>query len=159
VCCDDRSMTTPPGSSDGLDPVAGTARWTAAERARESARPDRLFDDPLAMVLAGQAGQALAEAMRGDGTFDNPALAIRTRFFDDVITDAVTARGMRQVVLVAAGMDTRAYRLPVPQDLAWSSTAPSSSSSKTASLPPPAPRRAVRAARSGSTWPATGPQP
>jgi len=112
-------MTTPPGSSDGLDPVAGTARWTAAERARESARPDRLFDDPLAMVLAGQAGQALAEAMRGDGTFDNPALAIRTRFFDDVITDAVTARGMRQVVLVAAGMDTRAYRLPVPQDLAW----------------------------------------
>ncbi len=112
-------MTTLPGGGEGLDPVAGTARWTAAERARESARPDRLFDDPLAAVLAGEPGQALAEEMRGDGTFDNPALAIRTRFFDDAITDAVTAHGVRQVVLLAAGMDTRAYRLPLPDDVSW----------------------------------------
>jgi PPM family protein phosphatase len=35
------------------DPVASTALWMAAERARESARPDRLFDDPLAERLAG----------------------------------------------------------------------------------------------------------
>jgi O-methyltransferase involved in polyketide biosynthesis len=35
-----------------IDPVAGTARWTAAMRAEESARPDRLFDDPLAALLA-----------------------------------------------------------------------------------------------------------
>jgi O-methyltransferase involved in polyketide biosynthesis len=45
---------------DRLDPVARTARWTAAERARESARPDRLFEDPLAEVLAGEPGRALA---------------------------------------------------------------------------------------------------
>jgi len=107
------------GAEAGLDPVAGTALWTAADRARESARPDRLFDDPLAAVLAGEPGHGLAEQMRGDGTFDNPAVVIRTRFFDDVITDAVISRGLRQVVLVAAGMDTRAYRLELPADVAW----------------------------------------
>ena len=43
------------------DAIAGTARWTAA-RARESARPDRLFDDPLARTLAGEEGFALFDA-------------------------------------------------------------------------------------------------
>lgn len=41
---------------------AGTARWIAAARARESARPDRLFDDPYAAALAGPAGVAAMEA-------------------------------------------------------------------------------------------------
>ncbi len=105
---------------EGPDPVAGTARWTAAERARESARPDRLFDDPLAELLAGEAGRAAAERMRGDGTFDNPTVAIRTRFFDDVLSDALSLRrAVSQAVLVAAGMDTRAYRLELPHELAW----------------------------------------
>ena len=45
-------------TGDGLDPVAGTARWTAAIRALESARPDRLSDDPLAATLAGEPGRA-----------------------------------------------------------------------------------------------------
>lgn len=107
------------GGDDGLDRLASTARWTAAERARESARPDRLFHDPLAGVLAGDTGRALAERMRGDGSFDNPALAIRTRYFDDVVTDALNTRGVAQVVLLAAGMDTRAYRLKIPAEVSW----------------------------------------
>lgn len=98
-------------SVDGLDALAATARWTAAERARESARPDRLFDDPYAAVLAGEPGHALAERMRGGGTWDNPTIAVRTRFFDDALADA---GGAEQVVLLAAGMDTRAYRLDLP---------------------------------------------
>ncbi|WP_432825346.1 SAM-dependent methyltransferase [Dactylosporangium sp. CA-092794] len=79
----------------------GSARWTAAVRARESARPDRLFEDPWAEVLAGGA----------DAGPDNPFLVVRTRYFDD----AVTAAGwLRQLVLLGAGLDTRAWRLPLP---------------------------------------------
>lgn len=89
-----------------IDPVAGTARWTAAMRAEESARPDRLFNDPLARVLAGEHGHRLLEQ---DGT--TPAITIRTRFFDDRIAKISPT----QFVLVAAGMDTRAHRLGLPE--------------------------------------------
>jgi methyltransferase (TIGR00027 family) len=105
---------------DRLDHVARTARWTAAERARESARPDRLFEDPLAEVLAGDQGRALATTMAGEEGGENPWFAIRTRFYDDTITDSVNVRhAVAQVVSVAAGMDTRAFRLELPRELAW----------------------------------------
>jgi methyltransferase (TIGR00027 family) len=103
-----------------MDRVAETARWTAAERARESVRPDRLFEDSLAEALAGEEGHALAERMRRDGMFDSPGFAVRTRFFDDVLTSSVSVHGTAsQVVLIAAGLDARAYRLALPPDLAW----------------------------------------
>ncbi|MFF4490049.1 SAM-dependent methyltransferase [Streptomyces sp. NPDC001544] len=93
-----------------LDPVARTARLTAALRARESERPDRLFTDVLAGTLAGQAARALAEQLG-----EVPAIAVRTRFFDDLLTEIANAEGgPRQFVLLAAGMDTRAQRLPFP---------------------------------------------
>jgi methyltransferase (TIGR00027 family) len=94
------------------DAVAETARWTAAARAQESEREDRLFDDPLARDLAGAAGfEMLARFdQHGDG---NPYLPIRTRWYDDVLTAAVD-EGRRQVVMLAAGLDTRAYRLAWP---------------------------------------------
>ncbi|MFF4410487.1 class I SAM-dependent methyltransferase [Streptomyces sp. NPDC001262] len=93
--------------STDLDPVAGTARLTAAVRARESARPDRLFDDPFAGVLAGDSGRALLGSLGGDV----PAISVRTRYFDDRLTAALGAGDPRQLVIVAAGMDTRAHRL------------------------------------------------
>jgi methyltransferase (TIGR00027 family) len=99
-----------------------TARWTAAERAVESRRADRLFDDPYAEALARPDGFALMERMelaaRPPGRarqLENPQLAIRTRFFDDFLRDALAASGSRQVVLLAAGFDTRAFRLEWPQ--------------------------------------------
>src|SRR5450759_4798316 len=39
-----------------MNPVANTARWTAAIRALETERPDRLFEDPLARALADEEG-------------------------------------------------------------------------------------------------------
>lgn len=93
-----------------LDPVALTSRITAALRAAESARPDALFDDPFAATLAGEAATAMLHRIdAGD------AIAVRTRFDDDGLRAAVRA-GVRQVVLVAAGMDTRAWRLELPGD-------------------------------------------
>ncbi|WP_053160980.1 SAM-dependent methyltransferase [Streptomyces caatingaensis] len=97
-----------------FDPVSVTARLTAAERAREARRADRLFDDPWADALAGPAGRELLAEFRGSLTTEIPVVPVRTRFFDEALLDACGA-GIRQVVLLAAGMDTRALRLPLPE--------------------------------------------
>lgn len=98
-----------------------TARWAAAQRARESQRPDRLFDDPLATALAGPEG---AEMLRLS-ELNNPRskqtaeyMVVRTRFLDDFLLRTVNAPDSprKQVVMLAAGMDTRAFRLPLPPD-------------------------------------------
>lgn len=96
-----------------MEPVSYTAQWTAAARALESERPDRVFIDPYARSLAGDKGFALLERYAGAGTV--PFLAIRTKFLDDAIIGNLTARGISQVVFVAAGMDTRALRLSWPE--------------------------------------------
>jgi methyltransferase (TIGR00027 family) len=117
-------MTSP----NGFDAVAKTALLTAALRAWESTRPDRLYDDPYAKPLAGELGSALfneVAAMTGanrdtvapDGrrlpdTSDYNA--IRTRFIDDWLGATLAQGGFDQVVIAAAGMDTRAYRLTWP---------------------------------------------
>jgi methyltransferase (TIGR00027 family) len=98
------------------DIVSHTSLLTAAARAAESLRPDRLFDDPHAAALAGPAGDALlAEAGRETAV---PSIAIRTRFYDGAIQAAVL-RGVRQIVLLGAGLDTRAYRLGLPGAVRW----------------------------------------
>lgn len=88
----------------------------AAARARESKRADRLFYDPLAAPLAGPEGFAWLERMESSAQSDGPGLypVIRTRFFDDFLLDACKSSGVRQVVLAAAGLDTRAFRLDWP---------------------------------------------
>ena len=98
-----------------LDPLARTALWTASMRAREHARDDRLFEEPLAQLLATERGPRIMRGFEGEVQqgVEDPALAVRTRFFDDEISRAAD-RGVRQFVFVAAGMDTRAYRLAWP---------------------------------------------
>lgn len=100
---------------EGLRGVAQTARWTAAARARESRRADRLFDDPLADLLAGAEGAALLAHFHTAHAADegNPYLPIRTRWFDDFLRRNV--RPGAQVVGLGAGLDTRAYRLRWPE--------------------------------------------
>jgi methyltransferase (TIGR00027 family) len=94
-----------------MDAVAQTALWMAAARAAESRRPDRLFDDPYAAALATGAS-ASSSTWQGTGS---ALVAIRTRFFDDYLLRATKTLGVRQLVILAAGMDTRAHRLPWPQ--------------------------------------------
>ena len=98
------------------NPIAPTSRWMAAARARESERADRLFYDPLAAALAGPGGFAWLERMEAAARSDGPRLypVIRTRFFDDFLLDSCNRLGVRQVVLAAAGLDTRAFRLDWP---------------------------------------------
>jgi methyltransferase (TIGR00027 family) len=94
-----------------LNPVATTAILVAAMRAEESTRPDRLFDDPFAACLAGPAGRAALEHYRAATGPGTPIIEVRTRYFDEGLLRA-QASGVRQFVVLAAGMDARAYRLP-----------------------------------------------
>ncbi len=102
--------------------VAETALFVAAVRARESRRKDPLFTDPLAETLAGTEGLArLAKAERNPASNYHrdsfPYLEVRTRYFDDWLLGAVKGSGARQVVLLGAGMDSRAFRLKWPKGL------------------------------------------
>ncbi|QRY53227.1 SAM-dependent methyltransferase [Mycolicibacterium septicum] len=93
--------------------VADTGVLVAAIRAEETRRPDRLFDDPFADRLAGESGRRmLAEAVATSGDKSTLQIVVRTRFWDEALLAAVPP--VRQVVIVAAGLDARAYRLPWP---------------------------------------------
>jgi methyltransferase (TIGR00027 family) len=97
--------------------VSDTARWTALHRATESARPDALFRDPLAQRLAGEHGRAIvANAPRRNRS--GWWLVARTKLIDDAIAEAIAA-GCDRVLNLAAGLDTRPYRLDLPPDLVW----------------------------------------
>ena len=101
--------------TESLPAVSRTAVGVAALRAYENNRPDRLFEDPYAAAFF-EAGRSVLpdtgrdSALTGLGALMYPQIVIRTRFFDDYLLDA----GCAQVVLVAAGLDTRAFRLAWP---------------------------------------------
>lgn len=95
-----------------MEAVSRTAQWTAAARALETERDDRLFADPYARTVADTIGFELLDRYAGAGTV--PFLAIRTTYLDRAIGRAVEDQSIRQVVFLAAGMDTRFYRLPWP---------------------------------------------
>ncbi|WP_235486681.1 SAM-dependent methyltransferase, partial [Frankia sp. AvcI1] len=107
-------------ASDQIEVPAGvglTAVGMAWVRARESARRDRLFDDPYAEAFVEAAGGPAAAGPAGAfarfiDVVDSHGVQ-RTRFFDDYLTRAADA-GQRQFVLLAAGLDTRAHRLSWP---------------------------------------------
>jgi methyltransferase (TIGR00027 family) len=141
--------------------LASTAYWIATARAHETERVDRLFDDPWAALLAGQAGQGwldriatiqtqldristdyrvslhwgkpgqewgypalrfetampekLADALAyQEETPTELGIVIRTKFFDDFLLQATREYHIPQIVILASGMDTRAFRLMWP---------------------------------------------
>ncbi|MGP4058369.1 class I SAM-dependent methyltransferase [Mycobacterium sp. 4D054] len=97
--------------------VSDTARWVAAYRAIESARADAVFDDPYADRLTGERGHQIVAnvpRMLRSGWW----MVARTKTIDDLIRDAVAA-GCDRVLNLAAGLDTRPYRLDLPADLDW----------------------------------------
>jgi methyltransferase (TIGR00027 family) len=103
-----------------LPSVGRTAVGVAAIRAAESSRADRLFDDPCAAGFieaahyqrpGASAQPSEEEVKRRQGLI--AWVTVRTRFLDDVVMDAC-AGGCRQVVIVGAGLDARAFRLKWP---------------------------------------------
>ena len=99
--------------TDETRPVALTAQFTAKARAIESQRADALFHDPWAELFAGRAGDAWLARQQSE--YPGLPLILRTRFFDDFFAERMGDASLRQVVLLAAGYDTRAYRLAWPE--------------------------------------------
>jgi len=97
--------------------VSDTARWVAVYRAWETARPDALFSDRLAARLAGEQGRAIANLPPSQVRNGWPTI-VRTKLIDDLIMASVRD-GCDCVVNLAAGLDTRPYRLPLPASLNW----------------------------------------
>jgi methyltransferase (TIGR00027 family) len=87
-----------------------TAIMVAAYRGRASAAPDAICDDPWALGLAGAEGEELSRRWDDHSPFMELWLGLRTRYIDDSIGRALS-RGIRQVVILGAGLDTRAARL------------------------------------------------
>jgi methyltransferase (TIGR00027 family) len=104
-------------SASPVSNVSDTARWVAVYRAWESARADALFHDPYADLLAGERGRAMAALMPRQARSGWPMI-MRTKLIDDLVQAAI-AQGCDCVLNLAAGLDTRPYRLELPESLRW----------------------------------------
>jgi methyltransferase (TIGR00027 family) len=104
--------------------VGATATAVALQRAIASQGPDPLLEDPWADPLVRAVGSETFIKLLDTGLGQNTdavlsrqpvreQITVRTRFFDDFFLQA-TGSGIRQAVIVASGLDTRAYRLPWP---------------------------------------------
>ena len=94
--------------------VADTAFSIAAVRAAERNRPreEQLFDDPYATLFAAAGAHAAESTQRYLGLpFFQEGVRLRTRYIDDAVRAGVAA-GIDQVVLLGAGFDARALRMP-----------------------------------------------
>jgi methyltransferase (TIGR00027 family) len=97
--------------------VSDTAFWIAHYRALETERPDALFRDQLASVLAGDQGKKIAHSMPMP-FMTSWVVVIRTCIIDDYIRFALS-QGVDVVLNLGAGLDTRPYRMDLPQSLLW----------------------------------------
>ena len=119
------SARTEGDSWDLASSVGATATMVAASRALASREPDPLLDDRFAEPLVrAVAHPFFTRMLDGEIPFDTEdvpftlqqrreQIAVRTRFFDDFFLTATNA-GIQQAVILAAGLDARAYRLPWP---------------------------------------------
>jgi methyltransferase (TIGR00027 family) len=104
--------------------VGSTALFVATARALEAQKPDPLALDPYAEVFCRAVGGNVADVLDGKipdhelktpdwGAYFVNFQGARTKYFDTYFRQAADA-GVRQVVILAAGLDSRAYRLPWP---------------------------------------------
>ena len=98
--------------------ISDTARWVAIYRAMETERPDALFKDPYARRLGGPRGEAIVQAIPGGVKMSWP-MVVRTTVMDEIILRAVKSEGVDGVLNLAAGLDTRPWRLKLPAELQW----------------------------------------
>ena len=97
--------------------ISDTALWVAVYRADESDRPDAVFRDPHARRLAGERGEMIVQSM-ANGRKNSWSIVARTWLIDQFVLEFVHD-GCTRVLNLACGLDTRPYRLPLPETLTW----------------------------------------
>jgi hypothetical protein len=116
-CCG-RSPEARAAMTSAIPHVSDTARWVAMYRALESERPDAIFRDPYARRLAGPEGEAMLRTIPKGLQLAWPMI-VRTAVMDEIIVRVVVRDGVDTILNLAAGLDARPYRLPVPPSLRW----------------------------------------
>ena len=101
-----------------IENVSDTARWVALYRALETERRDARFRDPYARRLAGERGEAIAKTMPGFRSGLWP-MVVRTTVFDELVLRAIEKDGVDTIVNLAAGLDARPWRMPLPEAVRW----------------------------------------
>jgi methyltransferase (TIGR00027 family) len=101
-----------------IEDISDTALWVAAFRAMETERSDAIFHDPYARRLAGPRGEEIVKDM-GLSQASAAAMVVRTAVFDEIILDVVSRGQVDLVANLAAALDTRPWRLPLPSSLRW----------------------------------------
>jgi methyltransferase (TIGR00027 family) len=101
-----------------IEHVTDTALIVAAYRALETTRPDAIIQDPFAAALAGERGTALARR-NSDAEWMSFGVGLRAHFVDELLTEAVWNFGAQTVLNAGAGLDTRPWRLDLPNRLRW----------------------------------------
>jgi methyltransferase (TIGR00027 family) len=104
-------------SESPIQNVSDTAFMVATYRAMETERPDSLFRDPLAAKLVGKHGTDIVASLP-PAFVAGWTVVIRTVIIDDFIRTAI-AKGVDTVVNLGAGLDTRPYRMTLPEPLRW----------------------------------------
>lgn len=104
--------------SSPIENIADTAFGVAFCRAIETERPDAHFQDPFARLLAGERGEQVVQALRG-GPSVGWGMVVRTCIIDELVLRSIEQQGVDTVLNLAAGLDTRPYRLPIPSWLHW----------------------------------------
>lgn len=97
---------------DALSAASKTALMVCAYRARASRWPSPLFVDPWADAIAGPAGHEIARALDARFPPMETWLALRVAYLDRLVARAVDRLSVPQIVILGAGYDTRAARLP-----------------------------------------------
>lgn len=98
--------------------VPDTAFMAAAYRAIESERPHALFHDPFADKLASERGRAIIASLPPQAMMGGWSVIIRTCIIDELIKQAI-AEGVDTILNLGAGLDTRPYRMTLPETLRW----------------------------------------
>jgi methyltransferase (TIGR00027 family) len=105
-------------NSGEITHVSDTALMVAACRAHETGLEDAFVRDPFAARLAGERGFAILDAMPHANIL-RIGIAIRTRFVDELLLDALTRHPITTVLSLGCGLDTRPWRMELPSDLRW----------------------------------------
>ena len=103
---------------DQINQVSDTAFMAAAYRAMETNHPNAIFHDPLAAKLAGDRGRQIIANLPKQAFIGGWSVVIRTRIIDDFI-QGVIVEGVDTILNLGAGLDTRPYRMELPESLRW----------------------------------------
>jgi methyltransferase (TIGR00027 family) len=107
-----------PAVPSAITHVSDTALLVAGARAIESERDDAFVRDPFAARLAGERGRAMFRAVP-HAEWMGFGMAVRTKFLDELLLDSILSTGLKTVLNLGSGLDTRPWRLELPRDLRW----------------------------------------